>query len=130
MHDVHNPVCPFCGRRVSNNEIVKFTFNKELKGRPGQWVKNDELMVYNNIPLFQWHVFSNVFADEKADRELQAYVVKFNGEWLLINQRINSMRSASGNIVAPGKAIQLKDGMSFRIADEEDGYLVGVSIVK
>ena len=130
MHDVHNPVCPFCGRRVSNNEIVKFTFNKELKGRPGQWVKNDELMVYNNIPLFQWHVFSNVFADEKADRELQAYVVKFNGEWLLNNQRNNSMRSASGNIVAPGKAIQLKDGMSFRIADEEDGYLVGVSIVK
>ena len=128
MRDVHNPVCPFCGRRISNNEIVKFYLYKELKGREGQWVINDELNVYNNIPLFQWHVYSNVFADEKADRELQAYVVKHQGSWLLINQRINSMRSASGNIVAPGKAIQLKDGMSFRISDEENGYLVRVSI--
>jgi len=130
MHDVHNPVCPFCGRKIQKQEIVKFTLNKELKGRSGQWIKNDDLVVYHNMPLFQWHVFSNIFADEKADRELQAYVVKFQGEWLLVNQRIKSMRSPSGNLVAPGKAIQLKDGISFRISDEENGYLVKVSILK
>lgn len=129
LYDVKNPVCPFCGQRVRNTEVVKFTFHKELRGRTGQWAKNDELIVYNNIPLFQWHVYSNVFADEKADRELQAYVVKHQGQWLLVNQRLNSMRSSKGNLVAPGKAVLLKDGMTFRISDEENGYLVEVSIV-
>lgn len=130
MHDIHNPVCPFCGRKARGQDIVKLNLNKELKGRSGEFIKCNELVVYDNIPLFQWHVFSNVFADEKADRELQAYVVKYHGDWLLVNQRIKRMRSQSGYLVTPGKAIQLKDGMSFRISDEENGYLVNVSIEK
>ena len=130
IHDIHEPTCPFCGHKITKQEIVTFSLNKEIKGKTGQWIKNDELVVYHNMPIFQWHVFSNVYADEKADRELQAYVVRHQGIWFLINQRIKSMRSPNGNHVDPGKAIQLKDGMTFRLSDEENGYLVRVTIVK
>ena len=130
LHDVNNPVCPFCGHKISNEEIIKFTLNKELKGKPGQWIKADELVAYHNIPLFKWHIYSDVFADEKADRELQAYIVKYQGEWLLINQRIPKMISPGGNLVAPGKAVQLKNGLVFRLSDEENGYLARITITK
>lgn len=128
MHDVKHPICPFCGRKVQASEIVKLKLKKELCGKSGQWVQSGELVVYNNMSLFSWHIYSNIFADEKADRQLMAYIVKHQGQWLLINQRVHEMRSPSGNIVPPGKAILLKNGEMFRISNESNGYLVEVSI--
>ena len=80
------------------------------------------------MPLFAWHIYSNVFADEKADRQLQAYIVKHQGQWLLINQRVNGMKSPNGNIVPPGKAILLKNGDHFKMSDDTNGYLAEVVI--
>lgn len=128
LYDINKPVCPFCKCRIRNTEIVKFILKKEMRGKKGQWIKYGELMVYNNMPIFSWHVYSNIFADEKADRDLMAYVVKHHGQWLLVNQKINGMRSASGNIVPAGKAILLKNGESFRISEEENGNLIEVVI--
>ena len=128
MRDTHNPRCPFCGKRIEGSEIVTLIFKKELRGKSGQWIRCGELIAYNNIPLFPWHIYSNVFADEKADRSLQAYIVKHNGQWLLINHKVSRMRSPSGNIVAPGKAILLRNKETFRISDETNGYLVEVLI--
>lgn len=128
LYDMDKPVCPFCGHRIRNTEIVKFIFKKELRGKKGQWIKYRELIVYNNIPIFSWHVYSNIFADEKAERDLMAYVVKHQEQWLLINQKISGMRSSSGNIVPAGKAILLRNGDSFRISEDENGNLIEVVI--
>ena len=128
LFDVNHPVCPFCGTRIRNSETVKLKLKKELRGKPGQWIHTDDLVVYNNIPLFSWHIYSNVFADEKANRQLQAYIVKHQGQWLLINQRVNGMKSPGGNIVPPGKAILLKNGDQFKMSDDTNGYLAEVVI--
>ncbi|MCR5165977.1 MAG: hypothetical protein K6C13_01980 [Oscillospiraceae bacterium] len=124
MYDADHPVCPFCGKKVSASEIVKFRLKKELRGKRGQWMQYGELVVYNNMPLFPWHVYSNIFADEKASREMQAYVVKQNGRWLLINQRIKGLRSASGDLIPPGKALLLRNNESFLLSDMPNGNLV------
>lgn len=126
--DANHPVCPFCGTRIHNSEVVKLKLKKELRGKSGQWIHTDDLVVYHNMPLFAWHIYSNVFADEKADRQLQAYIVKHQGQWLLINQRVNGMKSPNGNIVPPGKAILLKNGDHFKMSDDTNGYLAEVVI--
>ena len=124
LYDADHPVCPFCGKKVSASEIVKFRLKKEMRGKRGQWMQSGELVVYNNMPLFPWHVYSNIFADEKASREMQAYVVKQNGRWLLINQKIKGLRSASGDLIPPGKALLLRNNESFLLSDMPNGNLV------
>ncbi len=130
LYDIKKPVCPFCKTRVKNSEILRFELKAESRGCPGQWLNVNELVVHHNTPLFKWHIFSNVFADEKADRTMQAYVCKHNGQWLLVNQNVNGMLSPGGNSVPAGQAILLKDGVVFRASREDRGMLVQVSLAK
>lgn len=127
LHDTRRPVCPFCGKEVSRDNIVRLHMKSQLRGRSGQWVDAGTIDVYNNMPLFKWHVFSNIFPDEKADRDMVAYVVKYQGQWLLVNYNIQGMTSPSGNMVPAGQAVLLRDGAVFRMSNEDKGLLVEVS---
>ncbi len=130
LHDPSRPVCPFCGKRVRKENIVRLHMKSQLRGKSGQWANAAEIDVYHNMPLFRWHVFSNVFPDEKADRAMVAYVCKHQGQWLLVNHGIQGMTSPSGNIVPVGQAVLLKEGTVFRICNDDKGYLVEVSCGK
>lgn len=127
LHNPRRPVCPFCGRRAAGGNIVRLHLKSQLRGRPGQWTDAGEVDVYDQMPLFKWHVFSNCFPDEKADRTMAAYVCKYQGQWLLVNRGIQGMASPGGSLVPVGQAIRLRDGAVFRISTEENGYLVEVS---
>ncbi len=129
LHDVNNPVCPFCGTRITDRNIVRFELSSEVRGHDGEWRSYSELDVVNNTPLFKWHLYSNVFADEKADKSLQAYVCCHNGEWFLINRNAEGMLSSQGNPVPAGQAIRLTDGMVFRGSRYERGMLIKVRII-
>jgi len=128
FYDTSMPVCPFCNTKINNQEIIRFKLKAEARGRSGQWMDVGEINITHNIPLFKWHIFSNIFPDEKADRTLQAYVCKHNGQWLLVNQSTTGMLSPSGNSVPAGQAILLKDGVVFRASREDRGMLIEVVI--
>ena len=127
LYDTRNPVCPFCGHRVKPENIVRLHLKSQMRTNPGQWIGAGEVNVYHNMPLFKWHVLANTFPDEKTDRDLMAYVCKFNGQWLLVNQNIQGMTSPSGNLVPVGQAVLMKNGAVFRISNEAKGLLVEVS---
>ncbi|MBR4096120.1 MAG: hypothetical protein IKK42_02310, partial [Oscillospiraceae bacterium] len=129
LHDINNPVCPFCGTRITDKNIVRFELSSEVRGHDGEWRSYSELDVVNNTPLFKWHLYSNVFADEKADKSLQAYVCCHNGEWFLINRCADGMLSPQGNPVPAGQAIRLTDGTVFRGSRHERGMLIRVRII-
>lgn len=129
LHDVKNPVCPFCKTRIADSRIVRFDINKEVRGHKGQWRKYSELDVVNNTPLFKWHTCGNVFADEKADTDMQAYVCCHGGEWYLINSGITGLTSPMGNPVPAGQAIRLKDKTVFRTSRDGNGTLISVNII-
>ena len=130
LYNINKPVCPYCGTRLRNQEIVRLKLKTEVRGRTGQWLSIGEVDVVHNTPLFKWHFFSNVFPDEKADRTMVAYICKHEGEWLLVNQKVNGMLSPNGNCVPPGQAILLRDGTVFRASREDRGLLIEVSITK
>ena len=127
LHDTNNPVCPFCGTRVKKNNLVRLHLKSQLRGKAGQWVSAGEVDVYHNMPLFKWHVIANTFPDEKADRNMMAYVCKHQGQWLLVNHNIQGMTSPSGNLVPIGQAVLLKDGAVFRMSNDDKGLLVEVT---
>ena len=130
LYDPQKPVCPFCGTPVKKENFIRLKLKSQLRGRDGQWVPAGEINAYHNMPLFKWHMVSDVFPDEKADRSMMAYVCKYQGQWLLVNHGAHGMTSPSGNIVPKGQAILLKDGIVFRMTTENRGYLVEVSCGK
>ncbi len=127
LYDTKNPVCPFCGHRIKQENIVRLHLKSQLRASHGQWANAGEVVLYHNMPIFKWHILANTFPDEKTDRELMAYVCKFQGKWLLVNQNIQGMTSPSGNLVPPGQAVMLKDGAIFRLSDAEKGLVAEVS---
>lgn len=127
LHDPQNPICPFCKKRASSDNIVRLHLKSQVRGRQGQWISAGEINVYNNMPLFRWHLFSNCFPDEKADRNMLAYVVKYQGQWLLVNHDVHGMTSPGGSLVPVGQAVLLKDGAVFRASKEDKGLLIEVT---
>lgn len=128
LYDVNKPVCPFCGARIAEKNIVRLEMNAEVRGHPGEWRKRSELDVVHNTPLFKWHMRSDVFADEKADKTMQAYICRHGEEWFLINIRAEGLMSPSGNPVPAGQAIRLENGTVFRASRGECGMLIKVRI--
>lgn len=129
LYDVSNPVCPFCGTKIAEKNVVRFELYSEVRGHRGEWKKYSEMDIVNNTPLFKWHMQSNVFADEKADDTMQAYACCHNGEWFLINKHASGMLSPQGNPVPAGQAIRISDGTVFRASSSERGTLIKVRII-
>ena len=127
LHDLSRPVCPFCGQRVSEQNVVRLHLKSQVRGRQGQWVPAGELNVYHDMPLFRWHLFSNCFPDEKADGSMLAYVVKHGDRWLLVNHGVRGMTSPDGSLIPVGKAVPLRNGVVFRASAEDRGLLIEVA---
>jgi len=128
LRDESNPVCPFCGTRASAN-VIRLGFKSEMRGKKGVYREKGEIMIYNGLPLFDWHVYSNVHNDEKANTDVKAHVVFVNGRWLLVNDGIEGMTSPSGRLVPKGSAIELLDRALFRMSDKDNGLLCEVNII-
>ncbi len=127
LRDENSPVCPFCGTRVQD-KIIRLGFKSEMRGKKGVFREKGEVIVYDNMPLFDWHVYSNVHNDEKASPEMRAYICRYNGMWLLVNYGIEGMTSPTGRLVPKGSAVELKDRTVFRMTDRENGLLCEVSV--
>jgi serine/threonine protein kinase len=134
VFDHQSPVkCPFCGTRQKGTFPL---LSLRSSRRQGQWMLDGYIVVYHNLYLYEWHVFDHLFPCENSDKTPQAYCVIYEGKWLLINQSLTSLTSPSGNKVAiapapnlPGQAIELKDGVQFRLSQEEHGRLVEVQMI-
>lgn len=127
MHDPKSPVCPFCGARVPEDDVIQLQLKQQSRGRDGQWRPARTLNVYDGLVLIPWHVYSNRFPNERTGREMMGYVRKHEGRWVLVNESIPGMTSPSGSPVPPKHAITLEDGAEFRISTAENGYLMVVA---
>lgn len=127
LRDPKSPVCPFCKTRLPG-PITQLIFKSELRGRKGVYRDKGDLVVYDSMPLYDWHVFSNVHNDEKANTEISAYIAYYNGMRLLVNKNIDGMTSPSGRLVPKGSAVELKDGAAFKMSNGENGLLCEVVV--
>ena len=94
--------------------------------RAGLWAPDTTLVVHANSGLFGWHAFDNVFPGEKADRTRLGYFALHNGGWILVNEKLESLTSPGGSRVAPGAAVELKQGATFRLSQDKNGRMAEV----
>lgn len=127
LHNTTDIRCPFCGTRFKGT--VPF-LKLRAESRPGQWAVDGQLAVYNQLPLYKWHIFSRIFPGPETDRTPQAYCVFHEGKWLLINQNLTSLTSPGGNRVPPGQAVELKDGAQIRFSQEPNGRIAEVQMIR
>lgn len=127
LRDDDSPVCPFCQRRAAE-KIILLNFKSEMRGKKGVYRDKSEIAVFDRMPIFDWHIFSNVHNDEKADPQMRAYIAFHNGMWLLVNNGAEGMTSPSGRLVPKGSAVELKDGAVFRMTGKENGLLCEVAV--
>ncbi|OQY54608.1 MAG: serine/threonine protein kinase [Candidatus Parabeggiatoa sp. nov. 2] len=115
--------CPFCHTPIKT-PIPILTIRSQK--RPGQWMQQEQLVIYHGQRLFKWHIFDNIFPRPNTDKTPQAYCVYYQGKWLLINQALTSLTSPNGNRVDVGKAIELRAGTSIRLSQETHGCLAEI----
>lgn len=127
LRDARSPVCPFCGTRI-REPLTQLVFKSELRGRKGVYRDKGEAVIYDGMPLYDWHVFSGIYNDEKANTEIKAYIAYYNGMRLIVNKDIDGMMSPSGRLVPKGSAVELKDGSAFKMTDSENGLLCEVVV--
>lgn len=129
LRDEKNPVCPFCGTRASG-KIIRLNLKGVMKGRSSVYRDRGEVIVYDSMCLYDWHIYQNVHNDEKASTDIRAYICRYNGMWLLVNRDIDGMTSPSGRIVPRGQAIELRNGAVFRMAGGENALLCEVTVIE
>jgi hypothetical protein len=119
--------CPFCGTSVPGS-VLKLNFRKEA--RPGTWLPDGELVIYNGLPIMKWHVYDNIQPNESlsdAERsELLADCQFYGGRWLLINRKLQNVVSPGGNRIAPNNAVEMKPGARIRLSNEPHGRIAEV----
>lgn len=130
LYDINNPVCPFCKTKINNKEIVRFKLKSKLKGMKGQWLENFEINVSDNLKLYKWNIYNNIFPDEKTDCTIQAIVNKKNDVWTVMNKNIENMISPYGNIIPKEKSFLIKDKSVFTLSNEDNGMIAEVIIKK
>jgi serine/threonine protein kinase len=118
--------CPFCGTRPRGTfPVLKF-----LSERKDRFMPSGQLVVFHNTYLFRWHVFENEYPGPEADKTPQAYCVFHQGRWLLINQNLTSLTSPGGNPVPVKHAVELTNGVRFRLSKDPGGRTVEVQMVQ
>ncbi len=124
-HDT--PVCSFCGTRY-NEPVIRMGLRSQMRGKKGCYRNKSEIFLYDRLPLFDWHIYSNVNNDEKAYPDMRAYVCKHEGKWLLVNDSIKGLISNNGRLVPKGNAVEIKDGAIFRMSSDDHGMIAEISI--
>jgi serine/threonine protein kinase len=118
--------CGFCNtRQRSSVPLLKLSRERN----PGQWVADGQLAVYHNQWLFKWHVFTDVLPGPEADRTPQAYFALHQGQWLLINQKLNGLTTPAGNPVPAGQAVVLRHGERIRLAEAPTARTIEVELL-
>lgn len=129
VHDKAIRKCPFC-RADIGSPLIQLRLKKEV--RPGTWFEDGRVTMYHGLPIYDWHVYDNISPDETREgpgKESLAECRLVQGEYLLVNRKLASLTSPSGNRVAPGNAIALKHGMQFRFSQEEHGRIAEVNVL-
>lgn len=127
LREDSEPVCPYCGTRY-NSPVIRIGLKSGMRGRSGCYREMSEVIAYDNLALFDWHIYSNIRNDEKAGTNMRAYVCNHDGKWLLVNNSINGLYSPTGRLVPQGSAVELKDGAALRMSDRENGMLAEITV--
>ncbi|RYD93552.1 MAG: kinase, partial [Sphingobacteriales bacterium] len=130
FNNTTRPQCPFCHTPHQGTLPVLDLY---FQAKPGVWrPEGQRLMVYHNQYLFSWHVNRSVVRNEKltaADKQPVGYFSLHNGEWVLVNQKLTSLRDLTEDADVPvGAMVRLTEGKRILLAREDGGRIVLITL--
>lgn len=126
LHSKTTIKCPFCNSKPKSS-IPVLTLRAERK--LGNWLPDGQLVAYDKLSLFKWHVYDKIFPGPETDRTPLAYIVFHQGKWLLVNQKLPSLTSPSGSRVPLNQAVELQHGSHIRLDQDPLGKMIDVEII-
>ena len=127
LYDENQPICPYCHTRLKS-DVIRFHLKTEIRGKGGQWLDDGVIDISDGMALYGWHLFGNIFADEKADKTVLLQVEKRNDKWYLVNRNLKQMTGQRGQTIPKGESMMLEDKMVFRLSREKFSKVVYVTI--
>lgn len=128
------PKCPFCGKEYKGKLPVLNFYYSPSKGK--YMDERYRLMVYDKQTLYMWHVNRFIPANEKTsdvDKKPAGDFHFHNGEWILINRRLQNMYEVlpdgNKNQILIGQYVALTDGKKILLSTEDGGRLIIVQLV-
>lgn len=128
--NTNNPKCPFCGTAHQGTLPVLDLY---FQFKPGVWKpENHRVMVYHNQYLYPWHVNRNVIRNEKlkdADKVPVGYFTCQNGKWMLVNQKLSSLKDLTDDREIPvNSQVELTQGKKLLLSKEEGGRIIMITL--
>ncbi len=112
--------CPICGTAVTKENRAAFDLCRKVRGREGHYLKLRRMCVTDGTRLYSWHLYDNVYCDEKARQNPVAEVKKQDGKWFLINSGAEGFRGPDGRRIPVGGKAKLEKG-SVLLPEGENG---------
>ncbi|MDR2339104.1 MAG: kinase [Deltaproteobacteria bacterium] len=127
------PVCPYCG--TTYNESLPILDFYSTKSGDKYVLENRQLIVYNNLNLYLWHVYKNIFPNETLEDKFKKPVGHFSfqkNKWYFVNQTLGSMRDITDTnnpIMIPinGK-VEISYGKTLKFADENTSRIAYIRL--
>ncbi len=124
--------CPWCGSAMEWSKMPVLEFYKGQRGQKGVFKpEGTYLVAWNGQGLFEWHVYDNIWAGEKAKQTMKAYISLNKGEYFLNSIDLNALILNEGRIsrLTPGQRLRLENGQQIKLDDNDHGRLVMVRML-
>lgn len=126
-----SPKCPFCSTPYTKKLPMLNLYSART---PGKYLPDDHrIMVYHNQYLYRWHTDRTIFPNERLkteDKTPEGYFVFHQGKWMLINQRMQSLKDVNNDkMIAIGEPIELAEGTKILFSNKDTSRLAVVQIV-
>ncbi len=125
------PICPFCGTQYRGTLPIINLYSKKHNKAYG--ADDHRLTVYNNQALYKWHIFKNIFPNEKlneADKKRVGYFVFYNQKWYLVNENMPTLKDITENKLIPIKShVELVNNKQILFDDSDNGRLAAIQII-
>jgi serine/threonine protein kinase len=124
LHDSTAGSCPFCNWQVSGPVPVMQLY---IPRKAGQFVSDRwNLMIWNEKPLYLWHMFANIWPGEEVDKTSQGYFQHWRQKWYLVNNSKERWTINSVEHIYPGNSLEIVDNMQILFSEHPSGKLATI----
>ena len=127
LHDMSNPVCPFCKTKLSTQKILRMRIKRPTHNKLGYWQdKNDVIILYAGAELLRKHFSQSISYTDSSGEDVCAEIKEDGGNLTLVNRRLSDLSLIDGSFIPEGKSIVLKPNMWFYSRSGDEGLLIEI----
>lgn len=123
--------CPFCNTKHEMSIPIFHFYSNRFDN---EFIDDKQkLVVFNNQYLYQWHINSMIFPNERLTAEQKipvGYFVFHQNKWFFINQRLTTLKTKDDDLaIEINKPVELKNGLTLLFGNDIGSRIAKVEII-